>query len=346
MNSPLSSLGLVHPVLAAPMAGGPATPALVAAAARSGSLGFLAAGYKTPDLLAAQIADVRAQTGTFGVNLFVPNPVPVDRAEFDRYTGALAAEAERLGVTLAGEPTEDDDAWAAKVDLLLADPVPVVSFTFGLPDASVFQAFGTAGTLTVQTVTSAHEARQAAEAGPDLLAVQASVAGGHSGTWTPERVAGPVPGLLALPELVAAVRAATEVPIVAAGGLSTPAEVAAALGAGAVAVMAGTALLRSDESGASAVYQAALADPGRGDPVVTRAFSGRPARGLPNRFIAEYGPVAPLGYPAVHHLTSPLRKAAAAAGDPELVNLWAGTGYRRASTGPAAGILRELARAS
>jgi nitronate monooxygenase len=93
------------------------------------------------------------------------------------------------------------------------------------------------------------------------------------------------------------------------------------------------------------VHQAALADPGRGDPVLTRAFSGRPARGLPNRFISDFDSIAPLGYPAVHHLTSPLRKAAAAAGDPELVNLWAGTGYRQATTGPAAAILQTLASA-
>src|ERR1035438_4604623 len=127
MNSPLSSLGLQNPVLAAPMAGGPATPALVAAAARVGSLGFLAAGYKSPDLLAEQIAEVRGQTGTFGVNLFVPNPMPVDRAEFDRYAAVLQVEANGYQVRLADvKPTEDDDAWAAKVDLLLRDPVPVV----------------------------------------------------------------------------------------------------------------------------------------------------------------------------------------------------------------------------
>ena len=172
--------------------------------------------------------------------------------------------------------------------------------------------------------------------------MQASGAGGHSATWTPQRMPDPLP----LPDLVAAVRAATGVPVIAAGGLSTPAEVAAALGAGAVAVMAGTALLRSDESGASAVHQAALADPDRGDPVLTRAFSGRPARGLPNRFITGFDAIAPLGYPAVHHLTSSLRKAATAAGDPELVNLWAGAGYRRATSGPAAGILKELASGS
>jgi nitronate monooxygenase len=342
MSSPLSSLGVDLPVLAAPMAGGPSTPALVAAAARAGSLGFLAAGYKTADQLAGQIAEVRAQDVRFGVNLFVPNPVPVDRADFARYAAALQGEADGYDVRLGTTPVEDDDAWTEKVELLLGQPVPVVGFTFGRPDPAVFRAFRQAGTLTVQTVTSPEEARAAAAAGADLLAVQASAAGGHSGTWTPDQLPWPIP----LPELVASVRAVTPVPVVAAGGLATPAEVAAILRAGAVAVLAGTALLRSDESGTSAVHRAALADPRRGDPVVTRAFTGRPARGLPNRFIEKFGPIAPAGYPALHHLTSPLRKAAAAAGDPELVNLWAGTGYRQATTGPAGLILAGLARDS
>ena len=342
MSSPLSSLGVDLPVLAAPMAGGPSTPALVAAAARAGSLGFLAAGYKTVDQLAGQIAEVREQAIPFGVNLFVPNPVPVDPADFARYAAALQPEADDYDVRLGTTPVEDDDAWTEKVELLLGQPVPVVGFTFGRPDPAVFRSFRQAATLTVQTVTSPDEARAAAAAGADLLAVQASAAGGHSGTWTPGQLPWPIP----LPELVASVRAVTPVPVVAAGGLATPAEVAAILRAGAVAVLAGTALLRSDESGTSAVHRAALADPRRGDPVVTRAFTGRPARGLPNRFIEKFGPIAPAGYPALHHLTSPLRKAAAAAGDPELVNLWAGTGYRQATTGPAGLILAGLARDS
>src|SRR6201996_4423144 len=339
MSSPLSPLGVELPVLAAPMAGGPSTPALVAAAARAGGLGFLAAGYKTVDQLAGQIAEVRAQAVPFGVNLFVPNPVPVDRAAFARYAAALQPEADGYDIRLGLTPVEDDDAWSEKVALLRSQPVPVVGFTFNRPDPAVFRAFRQAGTLTVQTVTSPEEARAAEAAGAGLLAVQALAAGGHSGTWTPERVPGPVP----LPDLVASVRAVTPVPVVAAGGLATPAGVAAVLRAGAVAVLAGTALLRSDESGTSAVHRAALADPGRGDPVITRAFTGRPARGLPNTFTEKYGPIAPAGYPALHHLTSPLRQAAAAAGNPELVNLWAGTGYRQATTGPAGPIMTGLA---
>jgi len=342
MKQPLSALGVACPVLAAPMSGGPMTPALVAAAARAGSMGFLAGGYKTPALLQQQIAEVREQTPVFGVNLFAPNPVPVDREEFRRYAAAVQAEAAQYGLQLDGtDPVENDDAWSAKVGLLVSDPVPVVSFTFGLPGQSVVTALKRAGTLIIQTVTSAEEARLAAAAGADALAVQALTAGGHCGTWTPQRMPAAVP----LPELTASVTDATGLPVVAAGGVSTPAEVTAVLRAGADAVMVGTALLRSDESGASAVHQAAIADPGRGPTVLTRAFSGRPARGLQNTFTRKYSELAPLGYPALHHLTSGLRKAATAAGNPELVHLWAGTGYRNATTGPAGTILTRLASA-
>jgi nitronate monooxygenase len=340
MKPPLSTLGLTCPVLAAPMAGGATTPALVAAAAQAGSLGFLAAGYKTPDLLRQQIAEVRQQVSVFGVNLFAPNPVPVDPAEFRRYAAALQAEAGQYGLRLdEADPVEDDDAWAAKVDLLAGDPVPAVSFTFGIPDRSVVTALKRAGTLVLQTVTTPAEARLAAEAGADMLVVQAADAGAHSGTLTPQRMPESVP----LPALAAAVVRDTGLPVIAAGGLSNPAEVAAVLHAGADAVMVGTVLLRSDESGASAVHKAALADPGRGPTVLTRAFTGRPARGLVNTFTRKYSELAPVGYPAIHHLTSGLRKAAAAAGNPELVHLWAGTGYRNATTGPAGTVLTGLA---
>src|SRR5690348_10340489 len=120
------------------MAGGPTTPALVVAAARAGALAFLAAGYRDAGALAAQIAEVRAAGVPFGVNLFAPNPVPVDPAAFRRYAEALQPDADRYGVDLSGaEPAEDDDRWQEKLDVLLAEPVPVVSFTFGVPERSV-----------------------------------------------------------------------------------------------------------------------------------------------------------------------------------------------------------------
>ncbi|MGF6889117.1 nitronate monooxygenase [Nocardia sp. GAS34] len=337
MHSSLADLGVRLPVLAAPMAGGGTTPAMVGAAAKAGGLGFLPGGYRTPDAFAEQLAQVRALGVPFGVNLFAPNPVPADPDDYRRYRAQMQQEADRYGIRVDEiEITEDDDHWRDKLDLLLAEPVPVVSFTFGVPDAAVVAELRAAGTVVAQTVTSADEAL-AADA--DLFVVQASAAGGHSGTLTPDRI----PPAVALPELLAEVGAAVRVPLIGAGGVATPEAVAAALAAGATAVAVGTVLLRSDESGASQPHRDALADPARRETVVTRAFTGRPARGLRNEFTDAHTADAPAGYPALHHLTGPLRRAAVQAKDPERVHLWAGTGYRHATAEPTADILTRLA---
>jgi nitronate monooxygenase len=340
-TSPLAGLGVTSPVLAAPMAGGPTTEALATAAARSGGMGFLAGGYKTAEQLHAQLAEVRAATEVFGVNLFAPSALAIEPAEYHRYAAALRPLAERYGVELPPEPVEDDDYWEQKLDLLRDDPVPVVSFTFAVPPGQVIASLRSQGSVVVQTVTNAAEARVAADAGVDMLAVQGWAAGGHSATCTPRRFPDPIPTAV----LVAMIAGATRVPVIAAGGLATPAQVAAVIHSGAQAVMVGTALLRTAESGASAVHQAAIADGSRGETVLTRSFSGRPARAIRNRFIDQFDALAPSGYPALHHLTSPIRKAAAAAGDLEAVHLWAGTGYQQATTGEAADVLRMLATA-
>ncbi|MFL6157691.1 MAG: NAD(P)H-dependent flavin oxidoreductase [Marmoricola sp.] len=339
----LADLGVSVPVLAAPMAGGPSTPALVVAAARAGSLGFLAGGYKSAAELGAQVEEVRAAGVPFGVNLFVPRPVPVDPVAYAAYAETLAEVAVPLGV----DPTavalrEDDDDWDAKIELLLAHPVPVVSFVFGIPGGEVVRALAEVGTTTLQTVTNLPEATAAVLAGVDGLIVQSAFAGGHSGTLTPEVLPVEQP----LTDLVALVAAAVPLPLWAAGGIADPDQVADVLAAGAEAVVVGTALLRTPEAGTSAPYRAALADPDRTGTLVTRAFSGRPARALRNTFTDRFDGIAPAGYPAVHHLTSPLRRAAAAAGDPENVNLWAGTGYAATTDEPAGDVLRRLAGAS
>jgi nitronate monooxygenase len=330
-----AALGLRLPVLAAPMAGGPGGPALADAAAAAGGLGFVAAGYKTPQALADELAAVRSPCG---VNLFAPNPVPVDRAAFQRYAERLRPEAERYGLTLdGGEPVEDDDHWAAKLDVLREHPVPLISFTFGLPEPADLAALRATGALLAQTVTTVPEARAAEEAGVDVLVVQSFAAGGHSATFEPLRAFEEVP----LPDLVAAVRSTVELPVIAAGGVGTAADVAAAVRAGAAAVAVGSVLLRSAEAGTSATHRAAL--PGDRPTTLTHAFTGRPARGLRNTFIDAHEEAAPFGYPALHHLTGPLRRAAAVAGDPERLHLWAGTGYRHATEEPAGAILTRLA---
>ncbi|GIF51889.1 nitroalkane oxidase [Asanoa ferruginea] len=336
MSPPL--LGAALPVIAAPMAGGAGTPDLAIAAGRAGSFGFVAAGYQPAAAFAADLATVAAAGVPFGVNLFAPNPVAVDPTAYRDYALLLDAEATRFGVPLPATPVEDDDDWSAKVDVLRAHQVPLISFTFGLPPTADVALLRSTGALLAQTVTSVAEARAAASAGMDVLVVQASGAGGHSGTFTPEV---PVPEV-ALPSLVAAVSAAVSLPVLAAGGVGTAADVTAALGAGASLVAVGTALLRAREAGTAAPHRAALVDPRRTQTVVTRAFTGRPARGLRNTFTDRYSEAAPLGYPALHHLTRPIRRAAAAAGDPEPLHLWAGTGYRHATDDPAAAILTRL----
>ncbi|WJY01728.1 nitronate monooxygenase [Curtobacterium sp. 458] len=334
MRSLPGVLGTAAPVHVAPMAGGPSAPGLVVAAASAGHLAQLAAGYQTVDAMTSQVAAVRAAgVEAFGVNLFVPNPVPIDPEAYEAYRAELEHEA---GRTLPPHH-EDDDAWADKVAALLDDPVPVVSFTFGLPDRSVVRAFRRRGVVTVQSVTDPVEAVAAAERGVDVLLVQGEAAGGHSAVLDPRVPVRAVP----LVELVRSVVAATPLPVVAAGGIGGAEDVGEQLAAGASAVAVGTAVLRTDEAGTSSTHRAALADAAFDRTVLTRAFTGRPARALANAFTRAH-PDAPLGYPALHHLTRPLRTDAAASGDPHRLHLWAGRAWRAASDGPVADALEAL----
>ncbi|GAA2995133.1 nitronate monooxygenase [Kitasatospora albolonga] len=330
---------VVPSIVAAPMAGGGSTPELVAAVNDGGGLGFLAAGYKSATALADQIAVTRKLTGRpFGVNLFVPD-VPSDPAAVAAYREVLRAEAERYGVVLPEELGPDRDGWEEKTALLLADPVAVVSYTFGLPSAAEAAAFRAAGTYQVATVTTLDEALAAAARGMDALCVQGPEAGGHRGTHRADAV----PGTTPLPALLREIGTAG-LPMIAAGGLADGPSLVAVREAGAVAAQIGTAYLRTDESGANEPYKKALAGH-PGPTTVTRAFTGRPARGLRNAFIDRYGPLAPTGYPEVHHLTAPLRAAATARGDLEAMHLWAGTAHHLARTGPAEALTRELTAA-
>ncbi|MBO0776792.1 MAG: nitronate monooxygenase, partial [Actinobacteria bacterium] len=235
------------------------------------------------------------------------------------------------------------------------------------PPADTLAAFRARGTVTVVTVTSAHEAALASDAGADCLCVQGPEAGGHRGTFASSApgssrgsdpaapagapaasgTGGPAgsggqegPGLL---ELLGEVAAVTDLPLAAAGGLAGPEDVSAALTAGAAAAQLGTMFLRCPESGANPVHKAALTDPRFTTTAVTRAFSGRPARGLLNQFMLDH-PAAPAAYPEINNATRPLRAAAAAAGDHDRMSLWAGTGFRAAAGRPAAAVIAWLAR--
>jgi nitronate monooxygenase len=329
---------LTAPIVQAPMAGGPSTPALAAAVAEAGGMGFVAAGYKSAEAMAADVDAVRALTrGPFGVNVFSPPAAPAAPADVQAYVARLEPEARRAGARL-GPPVHDDDDYGAKLDRLVAQRVPVVSFTFGSPDPAVVRRLHEAGSEVWVTVTDPAEAEQAAAAGADALVVQGAEAGGHRGSFA-DRDDRADYGLLALLQLV---RGRVGLPLVATGGIATGAGVAAALAAGATAAQVGSAFMLCPEAGTSAPHRDAL---GTGRPTgLTRAFSGRMARGIVNRLQAEHSAAAPMAYPEIHHVTAPLRAHARQAGDGELVNLWAGEAHELAEAVPAAEVVARLAR--
>ncbi|AJE40623.1 nitronate monooxygenase [Streptomyces nodosus] len=355
MSSALTDL-LRRPIVQAPMAGGISVPQLAAAVSEAGGLGFLAAGYKTADGMYQEIKQLRGLTGgPFGVNVFMPQPEhpgtgpgtpggtgsAPPSATVEVYANQLAGEAAWYQTELGDPDSGRDDGYDAKLAVLLDDPVPVVSFHFGVPSHKALDALRRAGTFTLVTATTAEEALAVQEAGADAVIAQGVEAGGHQGTHRDVRENdGAGIGLLSL---VAQLRESVSIPIVAAGGVMRGSQIAAVLAAGASAAQLGTAFLATPESGAHALHKRALTDPLFVRTELTRAFTGRPARALVNRFMREHGPYAPAAYPEINHLTQPLRKAAAKAGDAQGMALWAGQGHRLARELPAGQLVEVLA---
>jgi nitronate monooxygenase len=332
----LLGLPLRWPLVGAPMAGGPSTPALAAAVSKAGGLGFVAAGYLSAKRLEQEIVEVRRLgVSFFGVNVFVPGTPDVDEAALGAYIDSLRPEAQTVGVEVT--PSWDDDRWEEKIELLVRQPVPVVSFTFGCPPAEVLSALHRAGSRVVITVTTPTEAAWAADAGADAVCAQGIEAGGHQSTFDDTA---PDDGWDVL-SLVHAVGHEVQTPVIAAGGLMTGADVAEVIGAGAVAAQLGTALLRCPESGASGLHKSALSDPAFSETAITRAFSGRRARGLLNAFMRAH-PDAPSAYPQINNATRALRRAALERHDPQTINMWAGQGYRLAQARPAADVITTI----
>jgi nitronate monooxygenase len=329
------------PIVGAPMAGGPGSPALAAAVSNAGGLGFIAAGYLTAEEFAADIAAARAATtGPLGVNLLVPQPSVADFAQLDYYAEELEDIADHYRVEVGRPDFGDDDDWERKLEVV-ADVLPeLVSFTFGVPSPDIIRRLSALGLLVMVTVTSAYEAGVALAAGADSLIVQGPDAGGHRGTFAPDMEPGTEPLHQLLDRIV---RAHRDVPLIAAGGLGSAADVAGVLRRGAVAAQVGTALLLADEAATNPTHRAALKHPQFTHTLVTRAFSGRYARGLENEFTRLLDRVAPLGYPEINHMTEPIREAAVEVDDPNGTNLWAGTAFRQARSAPAADIVASLA---
>jgi nitronate monooxygenase len=329
--------GLAVPIVLAPLAGGPSTPELAAAVSNAGGLGFLAAGYLSADALAERLDAARRLTeGPLGVNLFGPGAGPAPATVVAAHRARVAELAAAEGLEL-GEPRWDDDGWEAKLAVVQREAPAVVSFTFGCPSPEVISVVRRAGSEAWVTVTSPAEARSAAAAGADALVVQGAEAGGHRASFRDDPEFEPI-GVLALLGLLSG---PVDLPLVASGGIGSGAGLAAVLCAGAAAAQLGSAFLLAPEAGTADAHRRALA--GDGATALTRAFSGRLARGIRNRFMTTVGP-GPVAYPEIHHLTSPLRRQARERGDAGLINLWAGQAFPLARERPASETVHAIAR--
>ncbi|MBI1405149.1 MAG: nitronate monooxygenase [Caulobacter sp.] len=321
------------PIIQAPMLGASGVDMAVAVS-EAGGMGALAAGGLAPEDIVQQSAEIRRRTtAPFSVNLLVVRPASPDSETVAAAMERLRPWRERLN--LEPPPTPDsfapdfDDQFAA---LVRAAP-PVASFAFDLISGPQVAALQAVGTLVVGTATTVAEARAWAALGVDAICAQGGEAGGHRGEFLK-----PGPGsLIGTMALVSSLRAVIDLPVIAAGGIMDGRGVAAALALGADAAQMGTAFLLSDEATISAAWRGRIQTAGDDATVVTRAFTGRNARGIENAFIRDMRPVedeAP-AYPVQNRLTRELRAAAARAGESELLSLWAGQGVSLARAGAA-----------
>ncbi len=334
MNALLRTLGIEHPIVLAPMAGGPSTPELVAAVSNAGGLGSLGAAYLTADQIVDAIRQIRALTDKpFNVNLFAGGYGPSGRVDPAPMLALLAEVHATLELPPPALPASPGDPFPEQVEAVLESRPPIFSFTFGIPAADVIKRLSARGIVVLGTATSVQEARMLADARVTAIVLQGEEAGAHRGTFASPFEAAMVPTL----DLVAGAVSAVSTPVIASGGLMDGRDVAAAMKLGASAAQLGTAFLPCPESGAPATYKQAILQAREDTTVITRAFSGRPARGLHNTFIAalEGKDDAILPFPLQNALTRPMRAAAAKQGMAGFLSLWAGRGVARARCLPA-----------
>ncbi len=341
----IQRLRLEHPIFQAPLAGGGDTPELVAAVSNAGGLGFVGAAYLTPAQIAEAGGAVRSRTARpFGINLFSPLLPPDSPHNIDAVLQRLAPFYAELGLPAPSRAAATGFSFPEQLAAALQTEASVFSFTFGILPGDAIEAIKRRGMFLIGTATTVDEGVALEKAGVDAVVTQGSEAGGHRGTFGGDFSAGMVGTISLVPQVVDAV----QIPVIASGGIMDGRGIAAALALGASAVQLGTAFLTCDESGVPNAYKEAILDAHEDQTRITRAFSGRPARGIVNRFMAEVESDAAgdtiLPFPLQNALTRPLRSAAAKQGRAEFLSLWAGQGVRLARRQPAAELIARLAR--
>jgi nitronate monooxygenase len=321
-------LGFSHPIIQAPLAGGGDTPELVAAVSNAGALGFIGAAYLAPEQIESTAAAVRAKTTRpFGINLFSPQP----RAEHvnpQPMLKRLAPYFAELGLPAPQAAPPPTDRFDEQLAAALECGASCFSFTFGLLPAKAVTAIKARGLFLIGTATTVEEALQLEKSGVDAIVTQGGEAGGHRGSFAVDFAQGLVGTISLVPQVVDAVR----VPVIASGGIMDGRGIIAALALGARGVQMGTAFLTCHEAGIPNVYKEAILKAHEDQTRITRAFSGRPARGIVNRFMTEMEPAEDVipPFPIQNSITRPLRTAAAKQGRPEFLSLWSGQGARMA----------------
>ena len=337
----LSRLGIEHPIILAPMAGGPSTPELAAAVSNAGGLGSLGAAYLTPAQIKQEVTQTRSLTARpFAVNLFTDGRKADRSVDVNPMLRIMSEVHAQLGLAPPELPEIPPDPIEQQLEAVLETRPAAFSFTFGIPDAPAISQLKSRGILVMGTATTVEEGRLLAGAGVDAIIAQGGEAGGHRGTFAGSFETSLVPTL----DLVRGIASAVELPVIASGGLMDGADIARALQAGASAAQIGTAFLACRECGASAAYKQAVLSAREDTTVITRAFSGRPARGLANDFIRNLAGREDtiLPYPLQNMLTRAMRTAAGKAGVAGYLSLWAGQGVARLRQLPAQELVRTL----
>jgi nitronate monooxygenase len=340
-NRLLQRLEIEHPILLAPMAGSGGTPELAAAVSNAGGLGAWGGGYSKPEEIAAAIRRIRQLTSRpFNINLFAGGYGADHQIDPRPMLELVAAAHAKLGLPPPVLPPVPPNPFDAQLEAVLEERPPVFSFTFGIPSSAQIAALKQRGIAIAGTATTVEEARRLARAGVDAIAAQGAEAGAHRGSFAASFADCMVP----LAVLVREIRASVTLPVIASGGIMDGRDLAAASKLGAEAALLGTAFLPCPESGAPPVYKRALLEAKTDTTVITRAYSGRPARGLTNAFIAMVAGKEDsiLPFRQQNDLTRPMRNAAGQQGIPDFISLWAGQGVARSRALPAADLVAAL----